>query len=109
MRCRAPSGEPVTVAAAEAQGVPMSVNPEEAVPPAPARSGPRAGTAARAGAAVVIGAAVGVLTSFAQAWLPAPWSALANSASPWLAGGFAAGALQAPRGAAVAAGLSACV
>ena len=63
----------------------------------------------RLGAVIAIGAGIGVATSFAQARLSMPWAALANSASPWLAGGFAAGALQSRRGAAVAAGLSACV
>jgi hypothetical protein len=61
------------------------------------------------GAALAIGLAIGVATSFAQARLSMPWDALANSASPWLAGGFAAGALQTRRGTAIAAGLSACV
>jgi hypothetical protein len=87
----------------------MSLNTGEAVRPRPTRSGTGGGAVAGLGAAVAIGLAIGVVTSFAQAWLAAPWSALANSASPWLAGGFAAGALQARRGTAVTAGLSACV
>ena len=58
---------------------------------------------------IAIGVAVGVATSFAQALLSMPWAALANSASPWLAAGFACGALQPRRGTAIAAGLSACV
>jgi Family of unknown function (DUF6518) len=74
-----------------------------------ARSGTGTRAVARLGAGLAIGAAIGVATSFAQAWLSMPWDALANSASPWLAGGFAAGALQSRRGGAVAAGLSACV
>jgi hypothetical protein len=72
---------------------------------------PESGATAAAwtGAALVIGAGIGVATSFAQARLSMPWAALANSASPWLAGGFVAGALQSRRGTAVATGLSACV
>ncbi len=58
--------------------------------------------------AVVIGLVVGVATSFAQAHLVSPWAALANSASPWLLGGFAAGAIQVRRGTAIAAGFAAC-
>src|ERR1700761_9601703 len=73
------------------------------------RPGTRTRTVARLALGCGLGAAIGVGTSFAQARLPPPWDALANSASPWLAGGFAAGALQSRRGAAVAAGLSACV
>jgi hypothetical protein len=73
------------------------------------RSGTGGQAAARLGAPIVIGVAIGVATSFAQARLSMPWAALANSASPWLAGGFAAGALQSRRPAAIAAGLSACV
>jgi Family of unknown function (DUF6518) len=64
---------------------------------------------ARAAAAVAIGIAIGAVTSLAQTHLHEPWAALVNSASPWLLGGFAAGALQVRRGAAVAAGLGACV
>jgi hypothetical protein len=74
-----------------------------------ARPGTGTRAVARLGAGLAIGAVIGVATSFAQARLPMPWDALANSASPWLAGGFAAGALQSRRGTAVAAGLSACV
>jgi hypothetical protein len=44
-------------------------------------------------AAATIGIVIGALTSFGQAHLNLPWSALVNSASPWLLGGFAAGAL----------------
>jgi Family of unknown function (DUF6518) len=73
------------------------------------RFSPRTRAATRLGAGLAVGAAIGVATSFAQARLPMPWDALANSASPWLAGGFAGGALQSRRGAAAAAGLSACV
>jgi Family of unknown function (DUF6518) len=64
---------------------------------------------ARPGAVIAIGVGIGVLTSFAQARLSMPWATLANSASPWLAGGFAAGALQSRRGPAIEAGLAACV
>src|SRR3984885_13689893 len=63
----------------------------------------------RLSAVIAIGVAIGVATSFVQASLSMPWSALANSASPWLAGGFASGALQSRRGTSIAAGLSACV
>ena len=44
-------------------------------------------------AAAVIGIAIGVATARLQPHLSQPWNALANSASPWLLGGFAAGAL----------------
>src|ERR1700761_6771404 len=73
------------------------------------RPGTRTRTVARLALGCGLGAAIGVGTSFAQARLPPPWDALANSASPWLAGGFVAGALQSRRAVAVAAGLSACV
>jgi hypothetical protein len=59
-------------------------------------------------AAAVIGIAIGVATAFLQIHLSAPWNSLANSASPWLLGGFAAGALAGRRRLAVLAGLSAC-
>jgi hypothetical protein len=59
--------------------------------------------------AAVFGIVVGSVTSFAQAHLDLPWSALANSASPWLLGGFVAGALQTRRIPAVVAGLGTCV
>jgi hypothetical protein len=59
-------------------------------------------------AAVAIGIAIGAATALVQPHLSEPWSALANSASPWLLGGFAAGALAARRRLAVAGGLSAC-
>lgn len=45
-------------------------------------------------AAPLLGLAAGVLTSYAQGWLPAPWAALANSASPWLVVAFLVGCLQ---------------
>jgi hypothetical protein len=98
----------MTSAAAETEEGRMSLNTGEAVRPRTPRPGAGGGAVVGLSAAVAIGLAIGVVTSFAQAWLTAPWSALANSASPWLAGGFAAGALQARRGTAVAAGLSAC-
>jgi len=59
-------------------------------------------------AGVGIGIAIGAATALAQPHLDPPWSALVNSASPWLLGGFAAGALATRRRLAVAAGLSAC-
>ncbi|HEY2794910.1 MAG TPA: DUF6518 family protein [Micromonosporaceae bacterium] len=59
--------------------------------------------------AAVIGLAVGILTSYGQAVLDSPWSALVNSASPWLAGAFVAGALQPRVRRAALGGLVACV
>jgi hypothetical protein len=58
---------------------------------------------------VLIGAAIGAATAVVQPHLGLPWSPLVNSASPWLLGGFAAGALAVRRGPAVGAGLLACV
>jgi hypothetical protein len=58
---------------------------------------------------VLVGASIGAATAVAQPHLGLPWSALANSASPWLLGGFAAGARAARRGPAIGAGLLACV
>jgi hypothetical protein len=87
----------------------MPPSPEEAVLPRPVRPGARVRAVARLGAAIAVGAAIGVATSFAQARLPLHWAALANSASPWLTGAFAVGALQGRRVTAVTAGLSACV
>ena len=58
--------------------------------------------------AALIGIAIGAATALVQPHLSLPWSALVNSASPWLLGGFAAGALAARRRLAVAAGLPAC-
>ena len=58
---------------------------------------------------VLIGAVIGAATALVQPHLGLPWSALVNSASPWLLGGFAAGALAERRGPAVGAGLLACV
>jgi hypothetical protein len=60
-------------------------------------------------AAAAIGSAIGTLTSFGQAHLELPWLALVNSASPWLLGSFAAGALQPSHSRGVLAGLGACV
>jgi Family of unknown function (DUF6518) len=59
-------------------------------------------------AAALIGIAIGGATAVWQPHLSPPWSALVNSASPWLLGGFAAGALATRLRLAVAAGLSAC-
>jgi hypothetical protein len=58
---------------------------------------------------VLIGALIGAATTVVQPHLGLPWSALVNSASPWLLGGFAAGALAGRRGPAIGAGLLACV
>jgi hypothetical protein len=77
--------------------------------------GPALGSAVRISpwvrllAAAAIGIVIGALTSFGQAQLELPWSALVNSASPWLLGSFAAGALQAGHRRGVLAGLGACV
>ncbi|MGD0699865.1 MAG: DUF6518 family protein [Trebonia sp.] len=57
----------------------------------------------------VLGAVIGAATAVVQPHLGLPWSALVNSASPWLLGGFAAGALAGRRGPAVGAGLLACL
>lgn len=59
--------------------------------------------------AVAIGVGIGAGTSYLQTVLHSPWAALANSASPWLAGGFAAGALHTRDRLAAAAGLLTCV
>jgi hypothetical protein len=59
--------------------------------------------------ALLIGIAIGAGTSIGQAHLNLPWSSLVNSASPWLLGGFLAGALQQRIRTGIAAGLLACV
>jgi hypothetical protein len=59
-------------------------------------------------AAAVIGIAIGAATAFLETHLAQPWNSLANAASPWLLGGFAAGALARRSRLAVVAGLSAC-
>jgi hypothetical protein len=59
--------------------------------------------------ALLIGVTIGTATSIGQAHLNLPWSSLVNSASPWLLGGFFAGALQQRRRTGIAAGLLACV
>jgi hypothetical protein len=71
------------------------------------RAGTRIGL--RAGAALLAGAAIGALTSVLQQRLDLPWFALVDASSPWLLGGFIAGALQSRLRLAVAAGLAACV
>jgi Family of unknown function (DUF6518) len=62
-------------------------------------------------AGVLIGVAIGSATAIVQPWARRPWSALVNSSSPWLLGGFVAGALSARqrRRAAVVAGLAVCL
>jgi hypothetical protein len=75
---------------------------------------PRAGLfavlAVRAAGAGLIGGLIGALigagTAIIQPHTGEPWSALDNSASPWLIGGFAAGALHRRRNPAVLAGLA---
>lgn len=57
----------------------------------------------------LVGVLIGVATFVGQAHLEAPWDVLVNSASPWLCGGFLAGALQRHRRAGALAGLGACV
>jgi hypothetical protein len=59
--------------------------------------------------AVALGAVIGAGTEVAEHHLWLPWSSLANSASPWLLGGFVAGALARRRWSAVGAGLLACL
>jgi hypothetical protein len=55
--------------------------------------------------AAAAGLATGAVTSLLQKYLGSPWLSLVNSASPWLAVMFAAGALwPRPRGAALAGG-----
>lgn len=53
-----------------------------------------------------IGAAIGAGTALVQPHVGEPWSALDNSSSPWLLGGFVAGALHRRRNPAVLAGLA---
>jgi hypothetical protein len=53
-----------------------------------------------------IGAVIGVVTVLIQPHMTAPWSALVNSSSPWLLGGFIAGALHRRRDPAALAGLA---
>jgi hypothetical protein len=51
---------------------------------------------------------IGAGTSIGQTYVGTPWSALVNSASPWLLGGFVAGALQRTRTSAILSGVTAC-
>jgi Family of unknown function (DUF6518) len=62
-------------------------------------------------AGLLIGAVIGGGTAIVQPWVREPWSALVNSSSPWLLGGFVAGALSARqrKRAAVVAGLAVCL
>lgn len=50
------------------------------------------------GAAAAAGLLFGILTRFAQGWLPGAWNQLANSGAIWAAVGFTASALVAGRG-----------
>jgi Family of unknown function (DUF6518) len=59
-------------------------------------------------AAAVIGIAIGAATAILETHLTQPWNALANAASPWLLGGFVAGAVARRSRLAVLGGLSAC-
>ena len=58
---------------------------------------------------VLAGLGTGALTSVLQAQLNFPWLALVNSASPWLAVAFAAGAMWRGYRPAAVAGLATCV
>jgi Family of unknown function (DUF6518) len=64
----------------------------------------------RATSASVIGALIGALigagTALVEPHVGEPWAALVNSASPWLLGGFIAGALHTRRNPALLAGLA---
>jgi Family of unknown function (DUF6518) len=53
-----------------------------------------------------IGALIGASTALVEPHVGAPWAALVNSSSPWLLGGFVAGALHHRRNPAVLAGLA---
>jgi hypothetical protein len=57
------------------------------------------------GTGAFIGALIGAGTALTQPHVGQPWSALVNSSSPWLIGGFVAGALHRRRNPAVLAGL----
>ena len=57
---------------------------------------------------VSMGLLTGAATSLLQGVLTAPWSALVNAASPWLAVAFVAGALVPRRGLAALAGAATC-
>jgi hypothetical protein len=59
--------------------------------------------------AVVLGTFIGAATSYGQEHLGPHWQALANAASPWLVGAFAAGTVMHERSWAERAGLLACV
>jgi hypothetical protein len=54
----------------------------------------------------LIGALIGAATALVQPHVGEPWAALVNSSSPWLLGGFIAGALHTRRNPATLAGLS---
>lgn len=69
-----------------------------------ARAAVRAVSAGVTGA--FIGALIGVGTALVQPHVGQPWSALVNSSSPWLLGGFIAGALYRERNPAALAGLA---
>ena len=58
--------------------------------------------------ALVPGGVAGVATSLLQTVVPAPWSALVNAASPWLAVAFFAGAFLARDRLALYVGLATC-
>jgi hypothetical protein len=54
----------------------------------------------------LIGALIGAATALVQPHVGEPWAALVNSSSPWLLGGFIAGALHTRRNPATLAGLT---
>jgi ABC-type thiamin/hydroxymethylpyrimidine transport system permease subunit len=58
--------------------------------------------------AMMLGLSAGVATSLLQGFFTAPWSALVNAASPWLAVAFLAGALVPRPGLAALAGAVTC-
>jgi hypothetical protein len=53
---------------------------------------------------VVAGLGIGVLTAYAQGWLPGQWGTLANSGAVWLVFAFAVGSFMPSGGGAAAAG-----
>jgi Family of unknown function (DUF6518) len=68
-------------------------------------AGTRAVLTIRAVSSALIGALIGTGTALVQPHVGEPWAALVNSSSPWLLGGFIAGALHHRRNRATVAGL----
>ncbi|MGH3253657.1 MAG: DUF6518 family protein, partial [Trebonia sp.] len=69
------------------------------------QAGTRAALTIRAVSSALIGALIGTGTALVQPHVGEPWAALVNSSSPWLLGGFIAGALHHRRNRAAVAGL----